>query len=109
MNEDPDPRNRWERFSPNYRGMNPTLAVVGLGAVFVVLAILMIAGRPNRSSRALPRVAIRVADWSAQSQGRPTAGAAWSTAVFLLAGGAVRQCYPATRQDRRNLADRWIA
>ena len=41
MNEDPDPRNRWQRFSPNYRGMNSTLALVGLGAVFLALVVLM--------------------------------------------------------------------
>jgi hypothetical protein len=43
MNEEPDPRNRWQRASPDFRGMNPTLAVVGLGAVCLVLVVLMLA------------------------------------------------------------------
>jgi hypothetical protein len=43
MNEEPDPRNRWQRALPDYRGMSPTLAFVGLGAVFAVLALLMLA------------------------------------------------------------------
>jgi hypothetical protein len=43
MNEEQDPRNSWQRSSPNFRGMNATLAFVGLGAVFIILAVLMIA------------------------------------------------------------------
>jgi hypothetical protein len=43
MNLDPDPRNRWQRALPNYRGMNPTLALIGLGGVFLVLVVLMLA------------------------------------------------------------------
>jgi hypothetical protein len=42
MNEEPDPRNRWQRAIPDYRGMNSTLTFVGLGAAFVILALLML-------------------------------------------------------------------
>ena len=42
MNEDQDPRNRWQRSSPNFRGLNSTLAFVALSAVFLALVVLMI-------------------------------------------------------------------
>ena len=42
MNEEPDPRNSWQRSIPDYRGMSPILAFVGLGAVLLVLAALML-------------------------------------------------------------------
>jgi hypothetical protein len=52
MNEDPDPCNRWQRASRNFRDMNPTLAVVGICAVFLMLVVLMLAQRPRRRSTA---------------------------------------------------------
>jgi hypothetical protein len=42
MNEEQDPRNSWQRALPDYRGMGPTLGFVALGAVFAVLALLML-------------------------------------------------------------------
>jgi hypothetical protein len=42
MNEEPDPRNYWQRSIPDYRGMSTILAFVGLGAVLLVLAALML-------------------------------------------------------------------
>jgi hypothetical protein len=42
MNEEPDPRNYWQRSIPDYRGMSPILALIGLGAVLLVLAALML-------------------------------------------------------------------
>jgi len=48
MNEEPDPRNRWQRAIPDYRGMGPILAFLGLGAVLLVsIALLLPRGGPN--------------------------------------------------------------
>ncbi len=56
MNEDQDPRNRWQRASPNYRGMNSTLAFVGLGAVFLALVVLMVSRGGHDDARPPERV-----------------------------------------------------
>jgi hypothetical protein len=42
MNEDPDPRNRWQHALPDYRGMGPILAFLGLGAVLLVSVAFML-------------------------------------------------------------------
>jgi hypothetical protein len=42
MNEEPDPRNRWQRALPDYRGMGPILAFLGLGAVLLVSVAFML-------------------------------------------------------------------
>jgi len=51
MNEDQDPRNRWQRSSPNFRGLNSTLAFVALSAVFLALVVLMISRGGNDDAR----------------------------------------------------------
>ena len=42
MNEEPDPRNRWQRAIPDYRGMGPILAFLALGAVLLVSVALLL-------------------------------------------------------------------
>ena len=42
MNEEPDPRNRWQRAFPDYRGMGPILAFLALGAVLLVSVALLL-------------------------------------------------------------------
>ena len=51
MNEEQDPRNRWQRSSPNFRGMNSTLTFIGLGAVFLALIVLMISRSGHDDAR----------------------------------------------------------
>ena len=51
MNEEQDPRNSWQRALPDYRGMSPTLVFVGLGAIFAILALLMLARSGHDDAR----------------------------------------------------------
>jgi hypothetical protein len=44
MNEEPDPRNQWQRDLPDYRGMGRTLAFVGLGVALAALVVVMMSG-----------------------------------------------------------------
>ena len=69
MNEEPDPRNRWQRAIPDYRGMNSTLTFVGLGRGV----------RYSRAAHALPEVATTTPsrlELVQPSQSRPVARSA---------------------------------